>query len=268
MRRDAAPLLCLFALLSSPAWLEAQAETDTAMDGSWHFRLLPYFWATGLDGTASVTGVTEVPIKASFSDIIEDFDIGFATHFEARKDRLGFAADVMYTNLGADVPTTRLILGRLDLNADVRQLITEGFVFYRPVSRASRLPGPPRRTALQRHPHAAQGDRGRRQLSRGHEAHLRLGRRAGRRPLPRAPGTAGGPYRPRRPRHFRLRPDVERPGRPRSTPWRALGLGGRVPVDGRRLRQGRRPRPPDLQHAVLRAVALGQLLVVTPPRRR
>ena len=52
--RAAAPLVCgLFIGLSSPALLHAQAETDTAMDGNWHFRLMPYFWAAGLDGTLS-----------------------------------------------------------------------------------------------------------------------------------------------------------------------------------------------------------------------
>jgi hypothetical protein len=40
----------------------------------------------------------------------------------------------MYLNLGGDVPTTRPILDLVDLGADVRQLVTEGFVFYRPVS--------------------------------------------------------------------------------------------------------------------------------------
>src|SRR5882762_9677246 len=120
--RALAPLACgLFVALSSPALLQAQAETDTAMDGNWHFRLMPYFWAAGIDGTASVTGATEVPIKASFSDIISNFDIGLLGHFEARKNRFGFGADEMYLNLGAEVPTTRPILGRLDLAADVRQ---------------------------------------------------------------------------------------------------------------------------------------------------
>jgi hypothetical protein len=124
----------LLVALSLPASLQAQAETDTAMDGHWHFRLMPYFWAAGIDGTASVTGVNEVPLHASFSDIISNFDIGLLGHFEARKDRLGFGADFIYLNLGADVPATRPILGQLDLGADVRQFVTEGFVFYRPVS--------------------------------------------------------------------------------------------------------------------------------------
>ena len=133
--RAVAPLVCwLFVALSSPAPLHAQAKADTAMDGQWHFRVMPYFWAAGIDGTASVTGVTEVPIKASISDILSNFDIGVLGHFEARKDKLGFGADELYLNLGTDVPTTSPILGRLDLSADVRQLITEGFVFYRPVS--------------------------------------------------------------------------------------------------------------------------------------
>jgi len=132
--RAAARVLLGVLVASSPALLQAQAKTDTAMDGSWHFRLMPYFWATGIDGSASVFGVTEVPLEASFSDIISNFDIGLLGHFEARKDRLGFGADLMYLNLGADVPPTRPILGRLDLGADVRQFVTEGFVFYRPVS--------------------------------------------------------------------------------------------------------------------------------------
>jgi hypothetical protein len=133
--RTAAPFVLGFLVaLPAPPPLQAQASADTAMDGSWHFRVLPYFWAAGIDGSASVTGVNEVPINASFSDIIGNFDIGLLGHFEARKDKVGFGADEMYLNLGADVPTTRPILGRLDLGADVRQLVTEGFVFYRPVS--------------------------------------------------------------------------------------------------------------------------------------
>jgi hypothetical protein len=94
VRRTTAPfVLGLLAALPFPAPLQAQAKADTAMDGSWHFRASPYVWATGIDGTLSVTGANEVPVKASFSDIISNFDIGLLGHFEARKDKLGFGLD-------------------------------------------------------------------------------------------------------------------------------------------------------------------------------
>jgi hypothetical protein len=132
--RAAAPfVLGLLGAVCSAAPLQAQAKTDTVMDGAWHFGVMPYFWAAGIDGTLSVTGANEVPVKASFSDILSNFDFGLLGHFEARKNRFGFAVDEMYLNLGADVPTARPILGILDLGADVKQLVTEGFVFYRAV---------------------------------------------------------------------------------------------------------------------------------------
>ena len=124
----------LLVALSFPAPLQAQAKADTAMDGAWHFRVMPYFWAASLDGSISVTGANEVPIKASFSDIMSNFDIGLLGHFEARKNKLGLGFDELYLNLARTSPPPGPILGLVDLGADVRQLVTEGFVFYRPVS--------------------------------------------------------------------------------------------------------------------------------------
>jgi hypothetical protein len=125
-------LVALF--LACRTLLQAQTEADSALDGQWHFRVVPYFWASGIEGTLSVSGINEVPLEASFSDILSDFDIGLLARFEARRDRAGFAVDFMYLNLGADVPTDRPILGLLDLRADVRQLTAEGFGFYRVIS--------------------------------------------------------------------------------------------------------------------------------------
>jgi hypothetical protein len=122
------------AMLGCPTLLQAQTESDAAMDGRWHFRLVPYFWASSISGTASVAGVNAVPLEASFSDVMSNFDIGLLGQVEARRDRLGFAVDFMYLNLGADVPTDlQTLLGPLDLGADGRQLTAEGFGFYRAV---------------------------------------------------------------------------------------------------------------------------------------
>jgi hypothetical protein len=91
------------------------------MDDEWHFALVPYFWFAGIDGTVSVKGPGGGPVEKSFSDIISDFDIGLLGHFEGRKNRWGFAFDILYLNLGAPVPADTPVLGPLGISADVRQ---------------------------------------------------------------------------------------------------------------------------------------------------
>ena len=119
----------------------AQALPSHAMDDRWHFALIPYFWAAGIDGSVSVRNLAEIPVHKSFSDVISDFDIGLLGHFEARKNRWGFAVDVLYLNLGAPVPEDAPLLGPLGVQADIRQLMTEGLSFYR-VARGGREDNP------------------------------------------------------------------------------------------------------------------------------
>jgi hypothetical protein len=129
--KGAVPSLVAFfvlALLLS-THLRAQAEPDSALDGRWHFRIVPFFWATSIEGRASVGGVPEVPLKVSFSQIIDKFDFGKLGRFEARRNRLGLGVDVIYLDLGADVDEPAL--GLVGVTADVRQLIAEAFGFYR-----------------------------------------------------------------------------------------------------------------------------------------
>lgn len=111
----------------------ATAEEDplTAMDGRWHFSGSPYFWASGIKGSVSVKDLPEVPVEASFSDIMKHFDIGLLALNEFRHDRFGLGADLIYLNLGADVPGQPPVVGVLDLGVDQRQLTVEGYGFYR-----------------------------------------------------------------------------------------------------------------------------------------
>lgn len=129
--KAAVPSLVAFFVLAllSPAHLRAQAEPDSALDGRWHFRIVPFFWATSIEGRASVGGVPEVPLKVSFSEILEKFDFGKLGRFEARRNRVGLGVEVIYLNLGADVDEPAL--GLVGVTADVRQLIGEAFGFYR-----------------------------------------------------------------------------------------------------------------------------------------
>jgi opacity protein-like surface antigen len=123
-----AAALLATAALPAPARAQAANRPTAAMDGEWHFTLAPYMWFSAIKGDVSVGNLPPIPVDASVSDILSNFDFGLEGHFEARKNRLGLGADFIYTNLGADVaPGVELV----DVRADVRQLITEGFVFYR-----------------------------------------------------------------------------------------------------------------------------------------
>lgn len=119
----------LLASAALPAFAQAPAQggPTSAMDDRWHFVVAPYFWTSGIKGDVSVAGLPAVPVEASISDILSKFDIGLQGHFEGRKNRVGFGADLMWINLGADAASTQAAT----LTVDVRQLVTEGFVFYR-----------------------------------------------------------------------------------------------------------------------------------------
>jgi hypothetical protein len=126
--------------MAAPTWAETQGGPTAAMDGQWHFNLVPYMWMSGIKGDVSVANLS-VPVEATFSDIWNNFDVGLAGRFEGRKNRLGFGLDFTYNNLGAPVASSAPVVGSLGLKADVRQLFTEGFAFYR-VAQGGRADNP------------------------------------------------------------------------------------------------------------------------------
>jgi hypothetical protein len=117
----------------SPALAQDQLQggPTAAMDDRWHFTIAPYFWMSGIKGDVSVANLPAVPVDASFSDILDNFDFGLEGRFVARKNRVGVTFDFIYSNLGVPVaPNLELV----DFEADIRQLISEGFLFYRVAS--------------------------------------------------------------------------------------------------------------------------------------
>ena len=127
--------------MAAPTWAQAQGGPTGAMDDQWHFNLAPYMWMTGIKGDVSVAGLRSVPVEATFSDIWKNFDFGLAGRFEGRKNRFGFGLDFTYNNLGAPVASNAPVVGALGLEADVRQLFSEGFAFYR-VAQGGRADNP------------------------------------------------------------------------------------------------------------------------------
>jgi hypothetical protein len=115
---------------AAPTWAQAQGGPPGAMDGRWHFDVAPYLWMSSIEGDVSVARVLSVPVDASFSDILDNFDLGLQGRFEARKDRFGFGADLVWMNLGLPAAQTQVA----DFTVDFRQLVVEGTGFYRVAS--------------------------------------------------------------------------------------------------------------------------------------
>jgi hypothetical protein len=103
------------------------------MDGAWHFTLVPYAWFSGISGDVSVANRV-VPFEESFSDLVKDVKCGAQLHFDARKDRVGLAVDVMYADISAPVDSSAPELGGLSIESEVRQTYIEGIAFYRVAS--------------------------------------------------------------------------------------------------------------------------------------
>ena len=149
-------------------------------------RWFPTSGSRGSTASSTVRGLVEVPVEKSFSDVMSDFDIGFLGHFEGRKNRWGFAFDILFLGLDAPVAESAPVLGALGISADVRQVMTEGLAFYR-VANGGQKNNPSHVDVLvgARYfgtsapaPERRPGDR---------EADPELGRRARRPAFPRAP---------------------------------------------------------------------------------
>ncbi|WP_390624994.1 hypothetical protein [Pseudorhizobium xiangyangii] len=89
---------------ADPALLAPADTTEQSSEG-WTFNFAPYFWAAGLSGDAAQFGLPVVSIDASFSDVLENFDIGFMAAGEARYGPYSIFGDIIYAKLGADGDT-------------------------------------------------------------------------------------------------------------------------------------------------------------------
>lgn len=96
-----------------------------ANGAEWNYQLTPYLWATGINGTQGIRG-KELEVDASFSDILEVLDIGFAARLEARGPQWGWFGDIFWAKLSdeKDLPRTAL-------SGETRQTIAEGGLSYR-----------------------------------------------------------------------------------------------------------------------------------------
>jgi hypothetical protein len=71
-------------------------------ESDWHFDWVPvYLWFTGLKGTVGAAGY-QVPVDATFGDIISQLNIGLMTVADVRRKRFGLLTDLFYISLTSD----------------------------------------------------------------------------------------------------------------------------------------------------------------------
>jgi hypothetical protein len=72
------------------------AESD-----DWKFRISPYLWMMGLEGTTAVLG-QDADVDASFSDILDVLNIALSVNMELSKGNFFIVFDPLYAQLEAD----------------------------------------------------------------------------------------------------------------------------------------------------------------------
>ena len=99
--------------LSVSALLSPGVVTAQESDG-WSFRITPYIWALGLEGTTAALG-NDVRVDADFSDLLDLVNFAFSVNMEFNNGKWFVILDPMYTDLEAPIETGGPIGGKTEI---------------------------------------------------------------------------------------------------------------------------------------------------------
>ena len=119
--------------LSVSAMLAPTAATAQESDG-WNFRVTPYLWMLGLDGTTAALG-NDVPVKADFGDILDLLNVALSVNMEWGNGKWFVVLDPMWADLERDIDTGGPIGGTVEIeliiaDALVGLSLSENFDIY------------------------------------------------------------------------------------------------------------------------------------------
>ena len=98
-------------------------------DSGWEFKVSPYLWLSGIDGTVGLGGLPPVAVDADFSDIWNNLDFAGFISFEANKGKWKTFTDFQYVKLGSKA--TGPLGGSLELDVEqVRLELGLGYEVY------------------------------------------------------------------------------------------------------------------------------------------
>lgn len=106
-------------------------QLPSQFDDDWHFSLGIPFWMAGVSGDVATPNFSDIPVNASFTQIMSHFTFGAMAHGEARKGRYGLGLDLLYLNVGDTLDTGRALPALQTFNLGLKVVFAEGFSFYR-----------------------------------------------------------------------------------------------------------------------------------------
>lgn len=80
------------------------AKKQQTTPSGWQFSFAPYLYATGITGRIGARGTT-IEIDESFGDVLSNLNLGLMGTFEARKGKLIFVSDLIWTKMSVERDT-------------------------------------------------------------------------------------------------------------------------------------------------------------------
>ncbi len=89
--------------------------TATAQESDgWKFRITPYLWALGMDGTTAALG-NDVPVEADFGDILDLVNLALSANMEWNNGDWFVVLDPMWADLEAPIEPGGPIGGKIEI---------------------------------------------------------------------------------------------------------------------------------------------------------
>lgn len=98
---------------------EVSGGSTDSSKGGWRHSVAVYLLAAGLDGTVTAKGV-DAEIDASFSDILENLEMGAMVAYRGETEQQALTLDTIYMGLGAQAD-----VGPVSADVDVDELVVE-----------------------------------------------------------------------------------------------------------------------------------------------
>ncbi len=101
----------------------------------WHVDWEPfYLWFSGLTGNVGAAGYV-APVSVSFSDVIDQLNIGLMTNLDVRRKRIGVYTDLIFMSLSSDQKTTPILPSYVGFTANAKELILDPEAYFRLVDK-------------------------------------------------------------------------------------------------------------------------------------
>ena len=104
---------------------------QAAKPDDWHFLVGLNGWAPSISGTLTIRGNVQIPYDVSISDLLHHLKMIVPLGFQAQKGDFGGNVNVFYAKVGGTPLQAGLPAEPINASVDVRQMILEGFGFWR-----------------------------------------------------------------------------------------------------------------------------------------